>query len=112
MNEFRKERVTTNMKKQTSLQEIIDSINSLRDVIKTQYKAEVVGIFGSFVRGEEKEKSDIDVLADFDEEADLFNFVGLSIFLEEKLGRQIDVVPRDTVRPELKEIILREVVPL
>lgn len=100
------------MKKQISLKEIIESINSLKGVIKAKYKAEVVGIFGSFVRGEEKEKSDIDVLVEFDEDADLFDFVGLSIFLEERLGRKVDVVPRDTVRPELKEIILAEAVPV
>lgn len=53
----------------------------------------------------------LDVLVEFEKEADLFDFVGLSIFLEEKLGRKVDVVPRDAVRPELKDIILREAVP-
>jgi len=100
------------MGKKTSLKEIIDSINSQKDMIKAEYRAEVVGIFGSFVRGEEKETSDIDVLVEFDEDADLFDFVGLSIFLEERLGRKVDVVPRDTVRPELKEIILKEAFPV
>ncbi|BCB96735.1 nucleotidyltransferase [Dissulfurispira thermophila] len=98
------------MEKVISLKEIIDSINSLKEKIKTQYKAEVVGIFGSFVRGEEKKSSDIDILVEFNEDADLFDFVGLSIFLEEKLGRKVDVVPRDMVRPELKKRILKETV--
>ncbi len=100
------------MEKQVALREIIDLIKSLKKNIKKKYRAEVVGIFGSFVRGEEKETSDIDVLVDFDEDADLFDFVGLSIFLEERLGRKVDVIPRDTVRPELKEIILKEAVPV
>ncbi len=47
---------------------------------------------------------------EFDKDADLFDFVGLSIFLEERLGRKVDVVPRDAVRPELKELILKEAV--
>jgi predicted nucleotidyltransferase len=100
------------MEKRKSLKEIIDSISSMREVIKIKYRAEIVGIFGSFVRGEEKETSDIDVLVEFEKEADLFDFVGLAIYLEEKLGRKVDVVPRDTVRPELKDIILKEALPV
>jgi predicted nucleotidyltransferase len=92
--------------------EILTAIRSLSDAIKKDYHAEIVGLFGSFARGEEKASSDIDVLVRFDDEADLFDFVGLSIFLEEKLGREVDVVPHDTVRPELKEIIFKEAVPV
>ncbi len=98
------------MERQITVREIIVLIRSLKEEIRTKYKAEVVGIFGSFVRGEEDETSDIDVLVEFDKDADLFDFVGLSIFLEERLGRKVDVVPRDAVRPELKEIILKEAV--
>lgn len=92
--------------------EIITAIRSLGDTIKKNYHAEVIGLFGSYARGEEKVSSDIDVLVRFDDEADLFDFVGLSIFLEEKLGREVDVVPHDTVRPELKEIIFKETIPV
>jgi predicted nucleotidyltransferase len=92
--------------------EILTTIKSLSDAIKKDYHAEVIGLFGSFARGEERASSDIDVLVRFDDEADLFNFVGLSIFLEEKLGRKVDVVPNDTVRTELKEIIFKETVPV
>lgn len=92
--------------------EILTVIRSLGDTIKKDYHADVIGLFGSFVRGEEKTTSDIDVLVQFDDDADLFDLVGLSIFLEEKLGRKVDVVPHDTVRAELKEIILKETVPV
>jgi predicted nucleotidyltransferase len=92
--------------------EILTAIRSLSDTIKKDYHAEIVGLFGSFARGEEKASSDIDVLVRFDDEADLFDFVGLSIFLEENLGRKVDVVPHDTVRQELKEIIFKEAVPV
>ncbi len=93
-------------------EEIISILRSLNDIIKTQYHAEVVGIFGSYVRGEEKSTSDIDVLVKFDEEADLFDFVGLAIFLEERLGKKVDVVPHDAVRKELREIIFKETIPV
>ena len=100
------------MEKKKSLKELIDSISSMKEVVKIKYRAEIVGIFGSFVRGEEKETSDIDVLVEFEKEADLFDFIGLAVYLEEKLGMKVDVVPRDTVRPELKDIILRKAVPV
>lgn len=95
-----------------TLSDIINLIHSQKEIIKTKYKAEVVGIFGSFVRGKESNSSDIDILVDFNEDADLINFVGLSLFLEDKLGRKVNIVPRDTVRPELKERILKETVPV
>ncbi len=98
------------MEKQKSLNMIKDLIQSLKVTIRTEYKAEVVGIFGSFVRGEEKESSDIDILVKFNDDADLFDFIGLSIFLEEKLGRSVDVVPYDTLRTELKERIMKETI--
>lgn len=98
------------MEQRKSLEGIIDLIGSMKEVIKIKYKAEIIGLFGSFARGEEKESSDIDILVEFEKEADLFDFVGLAIYLEEKLDRKVDIVPRDTVRPELKDIIFREVV--
>ncbi len=92
--------------------EILNTIRVLSNTIKTDYRAKVIGIFGSFARSEKKDTSDIDLLVMFDDEADIFDFVGLSLFLEEKLGRKVDVVPYDTVRPELKEIIFKETVPI
>ncbi|HPC76987.1 MAG TPA: nucleotidyltransferase family protein [bacterium] len=91
-------------------EDILDILRSLQIEIEEKYNAEVIGIFGSFVRGEEKETSDIDVLVDFNESADLFDLVGLSLFLEEKQHRKVDVVPIDGIREELKETILKEVV--
>ncbi len=99
----------TKMNKQLS--EIIQELKSSREEIRERYKAEVIGIFGSYVRGEQKKKSDLDVLVKFYDGATLFDFVGLAIFLEEKLGiKKVDVVPYDTVRPELKERIFKEAV--
>jgi len=75
-----------------------------------KYKAQIKGIFGSYARGEESESSDIDVLVDFKEGADLFDFVGLSLFLEEKLQRPVDIVPTDTIKSEIRKSILKETI--
>jgi len=98
------------MKAQETIKEIINTLNSFRAIIRKEYKAEVIGLFGSYVRGEQKETSDIDVIVKFLDDASLFDLVGLADFLEEKLGIKVDIVPIDTIRTEIKEDILREAV--
>jgi len=81
-----------------------------KDLIAKEFKAEIIGVFGSYVRGEQSKRSDIDILVRFEERATLFDLVGLGDFLEEKLGIKVDIVSERAVRPELKEKILKEVV--
>lgn len=90
--------------------EIIGTLQELKSEIRRRYKAEIVGLFGSYVRGEQKEGSDVDILVRFNESATLFDFVGLSDFLEEKLQLKTDVVPVDAVREEIKEDVLKEAI--
>lgn len=69
-------------------------------------------MFGSFIRGEQSDVSDIDILVDFEEGADLFDLVGLSLLLEERLQRKVDVVSKNALREELREQVLKEVATL
>lgn len=80
--------------------------------LKKEFKVKEISIFGSLVRGEQKKKSDIDVLVDFEEGADLFDLVGLALYLEKKLGQKVDVVPRRALRREIKSSVLKEAIPL
>ncbi len=91
-------------------EEIIQILKEVDEEARHRYKARIRAIFGSFVRGEEGATSDIDVLVEFEEGANLLHLVGLSLFLEEKLGLPVDVVPCDSIREELKENILKEAV--
>jgi len=93
-----------------TLEEIKGILRAHKREIETEYKAEIIGIFGSYSRGEQKEKSDVDVLVRFKEGATLFDLAGLACFLEEILGIKVDVVSERAIRPELKERILKEVV--
>ena|SRR3990170_516661 len=93
-------------------EEILRTLKGLQAEIKTKYKVREIGVFGSVVRGEQKTTSDIDVLADFEDDADLFDLVGLGLFLEERLGQKVDVVPVRALRKEIKETVLKEVVNL
>lgn len=94
--------------KTMSTSEILRILNELKTEVRKRYKADIKGIFGSYVRDEEKKGSDIDVLVEFDEGANLLDLTGLSLFLEEKLNCRVDVVPESAIRSEIKESILKE----
>jgi len=94
------------MKKDTMLK----ILEELKESVKQRYKAEIRGVFGSYVRGEAKRGSDIDILVDFYRGASLLDLVGLSSFLEKKLKRKVDIVPRSSIRKELKKEILKEAI--
>ena len=89
---------------------IIETLRTITGDTLQKYKAQIKGIFGSFARGEESETSDIDVLVDFEEGADLFDLVGLSLYLEEILKRPVDVVPTDTIKSDIRSTILKEAI--
>lgn len=67
-----------------------------------------VRIFGSFARGEQRFRSDVDLLVDFPEGISLLDIVGLKLDLEEILKRKVDVVPADSIKPALRKYILAD----
>ena len=87
---------------------ILQSLQDIKNEIKAAYKVKSLWLFGSFARGEEKLTSDVDILVDFEKGADLFNLMALASFLEEQFGRRVDIVSKDALRPELKEIVFKE----
>ncbi len=93
-----------------TLEDIKKVLRENKERISREFKAEVIGIFGSYVRGEQKEESDVDILVRFKEGATIFDLAGLMNFLEEKLGTKVDIVSERAIRHELKEEILKEVV--
>ena len=95
-----------------SLNEIKQALSALKETIHRDYGVSRIDLFGSWVRGEQHNESDLDVLVDFDREVSLLDVVGLELFLSDCLGMKVDIVLRRSVRPELRDIILNEVVPV
>ena len=93
-----------------TLDEIRDIIRQHRDTLAEKYGVAVVGAFGSYVRGEHREQSDLDLLADILRPISLLELVGAEIYLGEILGVKVDLVPKRDVRKELRETILKEAV--
>ena len=96
--------------KVTSLEEIKGVIEQHRAELKSQFHVEKIGVFGSYARGDQKKRSDIDFLVAFDETIGLFTLSGLYIYLQEQLGRKVDVVPFNSLRPELREYVLKDLI--
>lgn len=94
------------------MKQSIQEIRRIAIPILKNYGAKRAGIFGSFVRGEVTEKSDIDILVEIKRDISLLDFVGIKQELEEALGRKVDLVEYDTIKPVIKEKILKEQVVL
>lgn len=90
-------------------EEILEILHNLKENLKIKYKIKEIGVFGSVMRGEQKDTSDIDILVEFEDDADLLDLVGIAQFLEEKLQQKVDVVSKRALREEIKKTVLQEV---
>jgi len=78
-----------------------------RDELERKHSVKSLALFGSVARNEATERSDVDVLVEFDGPIDLFDLVGLQLHLQDVLGvPKVDVVMRDSIYPEIREHIL------
>jgi len=92
------------------IEKIISKLRQNKVILKEKYNVKSLQVFGSYVRGGQKKGSDLDVLVEFYETIDLFKFMELEAFLSEKLGMKVDLVMKDTLKPRIKERILKEAV--
>ncbi|OPX17494.1 nucleotidyltransferase [candidate division WOR-3 bacterium 4484_100] len=92
----------------------IEEIKKILTVHKKEmmrlYKIKEIEIFGSYVRNEQKKRSDVDIIIDFYEVPDLFKFIEIEEYLENLLGIKVDLVRKPVLRAELKDKILSEAV--
>ncbi len=89
--------------------ELEETLKKHKPFLGEKFKVKNIGIFGSYIRGEESEKSDVDVLVEFYAPIG-WKFVDLKEFLKEILGKEIDLVTVRALKPQLKDKILKEVV--
>jgi predicted nucleotidyltransferase len=95
--------------KANNKQDVIDRIRRERDRLLSHGVA-AIGLFGSFVRGEQTASSDIDILLEFEPEKHTFdNFMEASFLLEEILGRKVEVLTPEGLDPHIGPHILKEV---
>jgi len=89
----------------------MDRVEEIKEMILPvlkKYNVKKASLFGSIVRGEYTEKSDIDILVEFEGRKSLLDLAGLKIELEEKLKRKVDVLTYKSIHPLLRDKILAE----
>ncbi len=74
-----------------------------------KYKVNKVGIFGSYLTGKARKRSDVDLLVDFEEVIDLFEFVHLNDEIQQILKTKVDLATPDAVKPYIRPKIMNEV---
>ena len=90
--------------------EIFDCIKQHNSELKNNFYVESLSLFGSCVRGTLGPNSDIDILVKYQKIPGLFAFIDLKIYLENLLGRPVDLVTEGALKKQLREKILKEVV--
>jgi len=95
-----------------TLKKVTAIIENLKPLLSERYGVETIGVFGSYIRGEQTKKSDIDILVTFREDAHpgFFKFLELEEVLGRKLGIKVDLVSKEALKPYIGKHILEEVV--
>jgi predicted nucleotidyltransferase len=90
--------------------EITHQLQPILPALRRDYGVESLSIFGSYGRDEQRAESDLDLLVTFQQAPGLLQFVELENKLSDLLGIKVDLVMRDSLKPAIGEIILREAV--
>jgi hypothetical protein len=90
--------------------EIKEILKSHKAELRSKYGVREIGIFGSYVKEEQKETSDLDILVEFEKPLGLLEFVGLKNHLSDLLGVNVDLVMRKALKPTIGKRVLGEVV--
>lgn len=93
-----------------TLEEIKEILSFHKSNIQKKYKVNELGIFGSYVRGEQNEESDVDVIIDYEEAPSLLQLIDLENYLSDQLGMKVDVVTKSGLKPRIKKRILADVI--
>lgn len=94
-----------------TFQEIKKILEEKKEFLKTNFKIKKIGVFGSYIYNEQDENSDVDILVDYsDANISLFDVLDLKFYLEELLGKPVDIVTKEALKPVIGKYILNEVV--
>jgi len=94
----------------TTLDKVKKVISEEKETLAKKYNVSRIGVFGSVVRGEDNEKSDVDLLVDFSEPVDFIEFLDLEEHLKNKIDTKVDLVSRKALKPNIGKRILDEVI--
>lgn len=94
------------------IDQIIKKLKENMPTLREKYSVKNLEVFGSYIYGQQKKKSDLDILVEFSKTIDLFKYIELENYLSEKIGIKVDLVMKDTLKPRIKNRILKEAIPV
>ncbi len=100
------------MDRELQADQICDRLRRELPALRDRYRVASLSLFGSFVRGEQRPDSDVDLLVSFDQKPGLIRFIELEQRLGDLIGRKVDLVLRDALRPQVAVAALAEELPL
>lgn len=90
--------------------EIVNFLSAHKEEMHQKYGVKKIGLFGSYVRGEGKEDSDVDIAVELDTKHIFRNFFALEQYLKDHLQRNVDIVTESAIKPIARERIMAEII--
>ena len=91
-------------------EKLLQRLREHKDELQRRFGVKSLAVFGSVARGEAGPDSDVDILVEFESRATFDRYMGLKFFLEDLLGRQVDLVTRKALKPRLRPYVEREAI--
>ena len=91
-------------------EDVLERLRAEAPGLKQKYQLKSLSVFGSMARGDDRKESDVDILVTFEGKATFDNFMGLKLDLEELLGRRVDLGTPNTLRPEMRENVEKDLI--
>ena len=88
--------------------EILKTLRAHRDELRKRFGVKSLAVFGSVARGEAKPESDVDILVEFESSPGFDGYMALKFYLEDLLGRKVDLVMKSALKPWARDVVLRE----
>jgi uncharacterized protein len=92
--------------------QILSILRETLPYVQNLYRIDSMEVFGSYVRSEENDESDLDILVSFTSTPSLIKFIELENYLTDKLGIKVDLVMKDALKRNLRQKILHEAKPI
>jgi uncharacterized protein len=100
------------MEHSPALDGILDMLRRQLPMLTEHYHVDTLEVFGSYVRSEQNNDSDLDILVTFKEDPSLLTYIAIENYLSDLLGIKVDLVMKDSLKPRIGQQILREAIPV
>jgi predicted nucleotidyltransferase len=99
---------TLNQKIENKLSHIEETLRTNKRYLNKRYGVKELGIFGSYLHREQKTRSDLDLLVEFEEPIGLFDFIRLENELTRLTGIKVDLVVKEALKQRIKDKVIKE----